>query len=283
MRKTIIISGINGFLGNRLKEILKGKFNIYGIAKEESFNENSITFSSKKLEEITLKPDFLILCHAAVSSGTTCQSNDLLYDVNVKLTDRIISKFNTSKIIYISSASIYNPNEGVISEKTTNSPTNEYAISKFWAEKLVLKTKNAVVIRLSSLYGINMKENTIIPNYINQALSNNSIEVWGDGNRKQNYIFIDDVCNLVLKTLFLHDKVSNETLLAVNNGEYSNLDLAVKISEITKSKIEFIKEDNSISLYFNNKKTQSLLNWAPQANFEQEIINYIKWKQKQYL
>ena len=283
MLKTIIISGINGFLGNRLKEILKGKFNIYGIAKEEFFNENCMIFSSEKLEEITVNPDFIILCHAAVSSGNILASNDSLCDVNVKLTDRIISKFNSSKIIYLSTASIYNPNEGVISERTTSIPNNEYAISKFWAEKLVLKTRNAIIVRLSSLYGINMKENTIIPNYVNQALRNNLIEVWGDGNRMQNYIFIDDVCNLVLKILLMHHKVRNEILLAVNNVEYSNLELASTIAKLTNSKIEFILEDNSISVCFDNKITQSLLNWVPQANLEQELVNYIKWKQKQYL
>ena len=81
----------------------------------------------------------------------------------------------------------------------------------------------------------------------------------------------------------MHHKVRNEILLAVNNVEYSNLELASTIAKLTNSKIEFILEDNSISVCFDNKITQSLLNWVPQANLEQELVNYIKWKQKQYL
>ncbi|MES2417277.1 MAG: SDR family oxidoreductase [Bacteroidota bacterium] len=281
MKQAIIIAGINGFLGNRLKEILKEYFTVYGIAKEECFDGDNHVFSSSAIEEITIKPDFLILCHAAVSSGNISQSNDLLYDVNVKLTERIISKFNTSKIVYISTASIFDHGKDTITENTIDNPGNEYAISKLWAEKLVLKSGNGVIIRLSSVYGANMKEYTIIPNYVNQALSKNRIEVWGRGNRKQNYIFIDDICKLVWKVLSLHDRVCNQILLGVSNLEYSNLELATIIAEFTKSKIEFIKEDNSTSLSYNNKKTQQLLSWLPEANLKHEVINYIKWKQKQ--
>ena len=281
MKQTIIITGINGFLGNRLKEFLTKDYLVYGIAKEESINKGVKTFSSKKIKEIDIVPDYLILCHAAVSSGNTNQENDLLYAVNVRLTDQIISKFNSAKIIYISSASIYNAKEEVIKENTVNSPITEYAISKYWAEKLVIKTKKAVVIRLSSLFGPYMKENTIIPNYINHSLNSKCIEVWGKGNRQQNYIFIDDVCNLILATLVSYDKVKNKILLGVNHEEHSNLDLAKIIAQTNKSKIEFINEDNSISIHYNNKLTQELLNWMPKANFEQEIINYMRWKQKQ--
>lgn len=280
MKKKIIISGIKGFLGNRLKDLLQKDFELYGIDKETSLEEGIKTYSSEILEEIDVKPDFLILCHAAVSSGSTMLGNDLLYKVNVSLTEKIVAKFQTSKIIFISTASIYNLESGVISESTIDSPQNAYSITKYWTEKVVLNTNRAVVVRLSSLYGTNMKENTIIPNYINQALSNNTIEVWGQGERYQNYIHVDDVCNLVNEIVEQHATLVNEIILAVHNKEYSNLDLAKIIASETRSNVEFVKTDNSISLHYDNKKTQALLNWAPKANFKKEISNYIKWKQK---
>lgn len=281
IRKIIIISGINGFLGNCLKEILKEEFTVYGIGKEESLNENIAIFSSKNLEKISVVPDYLILCHAAISSGSKEEDINLLYNVNVKLTNDIINKFSSSKIIYISTASVFNNTQGVISEKTIDSPINDYSISKYWAEKVVLKTKRGTIIRLSSLFGINMKENTIIPNYVNQALNNNKIEVWGKGKRQQNYISVDDVCMLIKNVITNHQKVLNQIILAVSNKEYSNLELANIIANETKATIEFKNQDNSISLNYNNKKTQNLLNWSPESGFSQEIVKYIAWKQKQ--
>jgi hypothetical protein len=42
-----------------------------------------------------------------------------------------------------------------------------------------------------------MKENTLIPNYINQGLIKKEIEVWGNGSRLQNYIHVNDVVNVI--------------------------------------------------------------------------------------
>lgn len=281
MKKKIIISGINGFLGNRLKELLSKEFQVFGIDINESNDGEIKVFSSNDLINITVDPDYIVLCHAAVSSGTISLEIDLLYKVNVKLTEEIITKFPNAKIIFISTASIYHIDGKLIDEDTVDSPINDYSISKYWAERVVLKTKRAAVIRLSSLFGINMKENTIIPNYVNQALKNNKIEVWGKGKRQQNYILVDDVCMLIKDVIANHQKVVNKILLAVSNREYSNLELAKMITDETKSTIEFVNEDNSVSLNYNNKKTQNLLNWSPNSDFSQEIAKYITWKQKQ--
>lgn len=281
MKKTIIITGIKGFLGSRLKDLLKNDFNIYGIEREDDIDGEIKIFASTKIDEIDINPDFIIMCHAAVSSGQTNVETDLLYQVNVKLTGKMLAKFSNTKTIYISSASIYNVTNKYITETTINSPNNEYAISKYWAEKLVLNTKNGVIVRLSSLYGINMKENTIIPNYINQALNNGVIEVWGEGKREQNYIFIDDVCYLIKSVFEKFNKAKNKTLLSVSNKEYSNLELAKIIATETKAKIKFINQDFSASLNYNNLETRTILNWNTVSNFKEEIIKYIKWKQKQ--
>jgi len=282
MKKNVIITGIQGFLGNRLKEMLCVNFNVFGIARNESINSEVPIFSSSKLDAINVEPDYLIICHAAVSSGNVKQDSDILYETNVKLTEQLVSKFNTSKIIYISTASIFYGNRVIINEKSLNSPSNSYSISKFWAEKIVLNTNRATILRLSSLFGIGMSDNTIIPNYINQALSNNVIEVWGEGKRKQNYTHVDDVCRYIIKSIEAFELVKGKVLLAVDTEEYSNIALAKIISEETNSEIEYKNEDNAISLIYNNEETRRLLNWNPISDFKQEIKNYIKWKQKQF-
>jgi nucleoside-diphosphate-sugar epimerase len=209
-------------------------------------------------------------------------AKDLLFKVNVQLTEEIINKFPNAKIIYISSASIYLSSGNLIEEDTIDCPTNDYSISKYWAERLVLKSRRASIIRLSSLFGRNMKENTIIPNYVDQALKNNKIEVWGEGKRIQNYIHVDDACSLIKKILYHHEICVDKILLAVSNKEYSNLELAKIVANVTQAKIEFVNQDDSLSFKYNNKKTQDLLSWSSTLDFNNEIRNYISWKQKQY-
>lgn len=224
----------------------------------------------------------MVLCHAAVASGKDIVSDDELYEVNVALTERLVRKFNNSKIIYISTASIYDMDSDLIQENSQEKPQSVYANSKLSGEKAVGKNQNSVIIRLSSLFGNGMKENTIIPNYVNQALQNHTIEVWGKGERKQNYISINDACLFVTKAIENFEKVANQVLLAVSRKEYSNNDLASIISDHINTQIIYVNQDHSKSLHYNNDLTCSLLGWTPNSDFVNDIQNYIQWKRKQF-
>lgn len=282
MKQTVLISGIKGFLASNLASFLKDDYLVYGIGlTSEIFNAFEV-FAFSDINNININPDYLVLCHAAVASGNFSPSKEELFEVNVNVTKTIIEKFPKAKIIYISTASIYDRNTNLIFEKSIDKPQNYYSKSKLLAEKLILKSENAVVFRLSSLYGIGMKENTIIPIYINQALQNNNIEVLGNGSRKQNYIFIEDACNYIKFAIQKFDGLINNVLLCVDKKEYSNLELAQIIAQNTNSNISFLNEDFSKSLHYDNSLTCYLLNWEPKSNFEAEIQNYITWKKEQF-
>lgn len=282
LKKSILISGIKGFLASNIINLLKEKYTIYGIGKEDE-NWNGITvFSSKEVSQIDIVPDYLILCHAAISSGQDSATIDTLFHVNIEITKQLVEKFTSSAIIYISSASIYDVNNTIITEEAAIQPQSDYAISKLWAEKIVLKTTRSVVIRLSSVYGIGMKENTIIPNYINQALNNGEIEVWGNGERLQNYIHVDDVALCIVSTIENFETVVGKILLAVDASEYSNVYLAEIIANETRAKVVFVNEDRSKSLRYDNNITRKLLNWSSKTNFSEAIFTYIKWKKEQF-
>lgn len=280
MRQSILISGAKGFLASHLKHLLKEDFQLFGIAKEAENAPDIEIFSSKNLDEINVKPDFVILCHAAVASGNTSLSEKELFDVNVSLTEKLVQKFSSSKIIYISTTSVYE-NNGVIQENSSLQPQSVYAASKLVGEAIVAKSENWTIIRLSSLFGNGMKENTIIPNYVNQALQNDTIEVWGKGERKQNYISVSDASKYVKKAVENFEKITGKIQLAVNTTEYSNSDLAQIIAENTHAKVVFVNDDNSKSFQYNNNLTCELLNWTPNSNFATDIQNYIQWKRKQ--
>ncbi len=282
MKKTILITGIKGFLASNLITLLEKDYVLYGIGKKAEFQSNLQIFSSEEIEKIEIVPDFIIVCHAAVSSGQTLLDNETLFDVNVRITEQIVTKFSNSKIIYISTVSIYDVTSNLISENSNNNPQSEYAISKLWAEKVVFKSSNAVSLRLSSLFGIGMKENTILPIYVNQAITNGKIEVWRDGKRKQNYIYVLDACEYIRTIIDKFDIVKGKVLLGVNNKEFSNLELAEIITEFTKAEILFKNEDKAISFQYNNDLTCQLLDFIPSSDFKIELQNYIIWKQKQY-
>lgn len=282
MKKIILITGIKGFLATHIADYLSKKYAIYGIGKESGIYNGISVFSSENLESISIKPDFIIICHAAVESGHARLPSDLMFAVNVSLTKKIVEQFKLAKIIYVSTASVYDSSTSVISESSPINPQSEYAVSKLWAEKIVLQHIESVVVRPSSLYGIGMRENTIIPNYVAQALSEQQVEVWGKGERMQNYIHVDDATKFIDGVIAHFDSVASKVLLMVNNEEWSNKQLALIVAKSTKAILKFVNDDASRSLRYDNSLTCRLLNWLPASNFEIEINKYIQWKIKQF-
>lgn len=275
----ILVTGILGFLGSNLVEELK-HHELYGLAKTEDFTGKIKIYSSKDIDKIEIKPDVIIVCHAAVASGMINISNNTLFDINVSLTEQIVKKFDQAFIVYISTCSVYDANENIIEEGSPIKPKSDYALSKLWAERIVLRTQNATVLRISSLYGRNMKENTLIPNYVNAALEKNVIEVWGNGSRLQNYIHVFDVSKCIEKIIQNKANAVNKVLLGVAERQYSNFEVAKKIAQLTDSQIRFINDDLSISSKYMNQYTCSLLNWKPELDLNIELKKYIEWKRQ---
>lgn len=276
----IAITGITGFLGSNAVEILSATLNIFGISHSISNHPNIPVYTFQYLEKIHSVPDVVLHCHAAVSSGINNIDKKTLFEGNFVATEKIINAFPQAKHIYISSASIYEQSDEMKTELSMSAPVSDYAFSKLQAENLVLKTDKAVVVRLSSLYGIGMKENTIIPNYINQAINNQQIEVWGKGNRMQNYIHVSDVVNLIDKIVH-RDIWDKKIYLGVSDKEYSNIELAQMISNFTNAKINFVNSDSSLSNHFDNRFTRNELNWYPKCDLSLELKKIIEWKQRQ--
>lgn len=276
----ILITGIYGFLGSHLAEKLSRNHTIMGLYNTERqmvLNPEIACFN--KLESIDVIPDVIIMCHAAVSSGTTNLDKTKLFETNVDFTKNIVEKFPDIKSIYISSVSVFGTKNEISNEQSFENPETDYAKSKLSGEREVSQNSNSIIIRFSSLYGNEMKENTLIPNYCNQALQSQTIQVWGNGSRRQNYIHINDAVNLIESAIACKTKI-NFPILGVSSKEYSNDEVAKIISEYTNSEINYINHDDSPSFYYNNEMTQKTLNWQSEIELKKGLKHYLEWKKK---
>ena len=275
----VVISGHRGFLGSALVKELQTHHDIIGISRTKSQSSYKIReYLSSELDEIDENPEIVIMCHAAVSSGNIKIDTQELYNSNVLFTSELIKHFPKAYFLFISSISVYGNQSSVLMEETAPSPVTEYAISKLWGEEMVRQIKRHGILRLSSLYGEDMKENTIIPNYVNQALSKGCVEVWGNGERKQNYIHVLDVVSFIKK--IIENKIEG-VFLGVSSKEYSNAEIAKILSAELNILIKFTHFDNSQSVTMDNQITRKVLGITSEMDFVAGLKEYINWKQKQ--
>jgi UDP-glucose 4-epimerase len=205
------------------------------------------------------------------------KTEERLFDVNVRLVEQVVKQFESAKIVYASTVSIYGESSGILDEKSPSTSPNTYGLSKWWGEQIVRKAKRYAIVRISSMYGEGMYLETFLPRMIKQAIAEEKLTVWGDGARQQNYIWVADVAGYLIAAA---KHPTNETYLGVDQNSYSNLEVAKMVQAHCGCPIVFFGEDRSKSYYYDNKMTTQQLNYSPKYKLEYHIPRLIEWIKK---
>jgi UDP-glucuronate decarboxylase len=139
------------------------------------------------------------------------------------------------------------------------------------------------VIRIFNTYGPRMRpdDGRVVSNFIIQALSGEDITVYGDGKQTRSFCYVDDLIEAMIRMMN-----QEEIIGPVNTGnpnEFTILELAEKVIELTgsKSKIIFkdLPEDDPMQRKPDNTLAREKLDWEPQIQLEQGLektITYFK-------
>ena len=139
------------------------------------------------------------------------------------------------------------------------------------------------IVRIFNTYGPRMHPNDgrVVSNFIVQALQGKDITVYGDGQQTRSFCFVSDLVEAILRAM-----EQNEYALPINignPGEFTILELAEKVIELTGSKSKIIKEplpaDDPKQRKPDISKAKKFLNWEPEVNLEEglrETTRYFK-------
>ena len=131
-------------------------------------------------------------------------------------------------------------------------------------------------IRAGSLYG------RVIPNFINQALNNQDITVFGDGTQTRSFTYICDQIIGILKFAST-PKAKGEIINIGNTNEISIFELAKIIKKLVNSDSEItfnpLPPDDPKQRCPDISKAKRILNWEPMVNLEEGLQNIIEWFQ----
>ena len=128
------------------------------------------------------------------------------------------------------------------------------------------------VARIFNTYGPRMAidDGRVVSNFINQALRNESLTLYGDGLQTRSFCYVDDLIQGLLK-LFFSEDISEPVNLG-NPEPITMVQLAKEILELTNSnsKIEFhsLPQDDPMQRKPDISKAKSLLEWSPSTNRE---------------
>jgi UDP-glucuronate decarboxylase len=97
------------------------------------------------------------------------------------------------------------------------------------------------VVRIFNTYGPNMHPNDgrVVSNFIVQALKNEPITIYGDGSQSRSFCYVDDLIEGFIRFMDAPDDFTGPVNIG-NPGEFTILELAEKIVELTGSHSKFV-------------------------------------------
>lgn len=203
-------------------------------------------------------------------------------------------KFN-AKFLYASSSEIYGDpamspqKEDYFGNVNPNGIRSVYDEGKRFGEAITFGyvrkyDLDARIIRIFNTYGPIMlaDDGRVVSNFINQAIKNNPITVYGKGNQTRSFCYIDDMVSGVKLAMFTPGTKGHVFNLG-NPDERSILEIAKLIKNMTNSKSEIIfenlPEDDPKTRKPDISYAKKILGWEPKVTTEEgfkETIKYFK-------
>ena len=301
-----LITGGAGFIGSHLIN------NIVTKADKVFVLDNLLTGSKKNIEkfvkldnfefkshdiqhhfDITEKVDYVIhLASCASPLAYTKFPINTLKSGSIGTINALgIARKFDSKFLLSSTSEIYGDpkvspqREDYWGNVNPTGPRSMYDESKRFAEAATQAyiseyDLNASIIRIFNTYGENMqlRDGRVVTNFIVQALNNNDITVYGNGQQTRSFSYIEDTINGLLLAL---NYPKSEIFNIGNDNEMSIKDLAALIIKLTNSDSKIIYKNLPVDDPMQRKpdltKSKNILGYQPTVNIELGLSRTIEW------
>ena len=261
MTKRVLVTGAAGFLGSHLCEKLRNlNYEVIGIDNMSGGNldnvPNDVKFHKidccdlKKINTIMKNIDIVYHCAATAHEGLSVFSPVQISKNNYMATVTVISAAINNKvkrIIYCSSMARYGDQPTPFTEDMTPKPVDPYGISKVAGEDVLknlcdLNNIEWVIVVPHNIIGPRQKYDdpfrNVVSIMINRILQNKSPIIYGDGEQKRCFSYIDD-CIYCLLALVDNKNVAGEVINIGPDEEFVTINKVAEIcSNVTGSNLK---------------------------------------------
>lgn len=212
MIKRIIILGHSGFIGRNLTEYCRKEnphVEMYGFSAPKT-DLTHLKEVQKIAQYFTKDSAIVMLSGIKPNIGDNLEtfSQNISMIVNVCY---VLQSHPVSRFVYMSSAAVYG--EDIhninISEATPVAPRTYYGMAKYTSERLLQKIfdeqkrRGLIMLRPPAIYGPGEGNVSYNPaGFLQTIKRGGTVTVWGDGSEKREFIYIDDIVELLYYFIF---------------------------------------------------------------------------------
>lgn len=306
MEKRVLITGCAGFIGSNLSKMLLDKaYEVIGMDDLSAGTRENIDprvdFRELDIRDARLSEHFqnvdTVFHLAAKTSLTDCLDHPLeAVDVNVKGTVNVleaVKKRKVRKLIFADTSAEYEGVEEFPSKVDKVCPIGVYAVTKRAASLLCesyvrLYGLTVTIVRYFNVYGPAQDWRRVVPpvmsSFILRLLRGDNPLIYGDGTKRRDFIYVDDVN--ALHDLIMNDARTNGNTYNVGTGiSYSVREIYDAVENLMKTGIAPVHKPD---LPGEAKQTladitqEKALGWEPKVNLKEGLARTIDYLKKVY-
>lgn len=303
--KTILVTGGAGFIGSNLCKKLVQDKNNYVICVDNYYSSSPKNiydlFQYENFEFIRHDITFPLYIEVDEIYHLACPASPIFYQKDPIQTTKTsvlgsmnmlgLAKRVNAKILLSSTSEVYGDPLVHPQPETYWGNVNPIGIrscydeGKRCAETLFfdynrIHNVDIKVVRIFNTYGPKMAidDGRVVSNFICQALNNEDITIYGDGNQTRSFQYVDDLLEALVKMM---DSNEIGPINLGNPNEFTMNQLAQQIIEMvdTKSKVVYLPlpSDDPKQRKPDISKANSLLDWNPIIELEEGLIKTIDY------
>lgn len=312
--QTVLVAGGSGFIGSHLcKSLLQKGYRVICV-------DNFLTSQESNVDDLSSNENFSLVVHDITKPLPDNLEADFVFHLaspaspnhhskisyhalpmetmmaNTQGTLELLkfAKKNNARFLFASTSEAYgDPLEHPQTEEyrgnvSTTGPRSVYDEAKRFGETLTSyfvrsEGVDGRIVRIFNTYGPKMMKDDMrmIIIFANQALRNEPITVFGDGNQTRSLCFVTDTVEGIIRLMF-KDDLKGEVVNIGSDEEHTVLEYAEMIKKITDSESEIVfsedlPQDDPTRRRPDITKAKRLLDWEPQVALDEGLEKTIQY------
>lgn len=298
-KEKVLVVGGNGFIGSHLVDALLDdnyQVSVYDLSKDKIRGElDDVTYYYGSIEEMALleravEPQEIII-HLVSTTVPGSSNKNMAFDIRTNLIAsvnllQIMKNLGKERIIYLSSGgTVYGNTETYpIPESHILEPISSYGIVKLAVEKYLLMFQELyglkpLIFRPANIYGPRQnidKPQGVTGHFIKNILLGKEISVWGDGEVRKDYLYVNDLVTAIIKGI----ESRKQGIFNIGSGSDDSIN---DIIDILKEFVDF-EIDYQEARQFDVKKVslditaiKKELDWLPKVSLKEGVKAQYDW------
>lgn len=307
MKNSILITGVAGLIGSRVADwIIENhpEFSVIGIDNlSGGYIDNvnaKVTFYQKDCNDDLSsifkehKPTYVFHFAAYAAEGLSPFIRRFNYRNNLEATSNIVNnciKHEVKRLIFTSTMAVYGHGTPPFDESHIPQPVDPYGIAKYACEMDIAVAGEQhgldwCIIRPHNVYGVKQniwdKYRNVLGIWMYQYLNNEEMTIFGDGEQKRAFSFIDDCLEPFWKCA-VQENCSNQIINIGGTKYYSINEANAILREVLDGgKVVYKEPRHEVKdAHPTWKKSMELLGYEDKTTLKEGLEKMFKWVKTQ--